>query len=351
MMKFAYLLFLSLLIAGICAESVAGPLYYFTDESGRFMVVDRPGTCERGERPAYLADKRLRAIVDRVEKLILVTDVKYRDIINRAARDTGITSPLITAIIHCESHFNPFARSNFGAKGLMQLMDSTARYLGVRDPYDPEQNISAGSRYFASLMKRYSNNVTLALAAYNAGPTNVDKYGGVPPFKQTRNYVKKVQFYADFYRQHQSTPAPFDKAFEAAVASWEKDDPVRAIYYFRQADPSEEDCRILYNLGYLHDLRNIPSVAGKYYQRAIEKDPFLQEARWNLARLLEREGKFREALDQWQWLSENSDEEEMKKNATDYARELQLYMTGLAEGLVSGRGSHQNGRETAIETR
>ncbi|PKK91813.1 MAG: hypothetical protein CVV64_03005 [Candidatus Wallbacteria bacterium HGW-Wallbacteria-1] len=315
------------------------------------MVVDRPGDGERGERPAYLADKKPRDIMNRVDKLILMTDVKYRDIINEASVETGVPGPLITAIIHCESHFNPFARSNFGAKGLMQLMDKTARYLGVRDSYDPIQNIRGGTRYFASLMKRFKNNISLSLAAYNAGPTNVDKYGGIPPFKQTVNYVRKVLFYADYYREHQSVPAPFDKAFELAVNACEKKDFVRAIFYFRKADPDEGDGRILYNLGYLHDLREIPVIAMDYYLKAIKRDPFLQEARWNLARLLERESRYCEALEQWKWLSENSDDDEMKSVSEKYGCELESFMAGLSEGLASERGSRQNGGQFRTESR
>ncbi len=117
---------------------------------------------------------------------------ELKDIINDAAARHGVDPLLVSAVIHCESNGNPNAVSSKGAKGLMQLIDSTARKLGVTDSFDRVQNVNAGTAYLKQLLSRYDNNVEYALAAYNAGPTAVEKYGGVPPYKETQNYVRRV---------------------------------------------------------------------------------------------------------------------------------------------------------------
>jgi soluble lytic murein transglycosylase-like protein len=121
-----------------------------------------------------------------------VKNSDFDEIVERAAEAFKLPAKLIKSVIQKESNFNPNAVSPAGASGLMQLMPGTARSLGVKNVFDPSENIFAGSKYLRQMMDKYDNNIELALAAYNAGPGNVDKYGGIPPFKETQNYVQRV---------------------------------------------------------------------------------------------------------------------------------------------------------------
>ncbi|QDY27170.1 NlpC/P60 family protein [Clostridium botulinum] len=130
---------------------------------------------------------------------------KYSSYINEAAAKYGVSAALIAAIIKAESDFNPNDRSNAGAMGLMQLMPETARELGVSNPFDPRQNIMGGTQEIAKYLKKYNGNLDLALAAYNAGMGNVQKFGGVPPFKETKDYIPKVKKFMKEYGGSESS--------------------------------------------------------------------------------------------------------------------------------------------------
>ncbi len=123
----------------------------------------------------------------------------FDSIIQRASKTHDVAFPLIKAVIRAESNFDPQAVSKVGAKGLMQLMDKNLRYYRITDPFDPVENIMGGTRYLKKMLKRFDGQLALALAAYNAGPTVVDRHKSIPPYKETRNYVRKVmQFHQDY---------------------------------------------------------------------------------------------------------------------------------------------------------
>jgi soluble lytic murein transglycosylase-like protein len=118
--------------------------------------------------------------------------VPYSDLIRAAAKKYDLDEHLLAGVMRAESNFNPRAVSAKNAQGLMQLLPSTASRLAVRDTFDPAQSVEAGAHYLKQLLDRFSGNVALALAAYNAGPKRVVQYNGVPPYRETQNYVKRV---------------------------------------------------------------------------------------------------------------------------------------------------------------
>ena len=156
-----------------------------------FMYIDSDGVVHFTNVPTSSNYKLY--IKERPEKVTgPVSTTKFDPVIRQAQEKYGIDFSLIKAVIKVESGFNPNAVSKKGAKGLMQIMPINFRSLSVSDPFDPSQNIMGGTLYLQRLFKRYSNQLPLVLAAYNAGPEAVDRYNRIPPFKETQRYVQKV---------------------------------------------------------------------------------------------------------------------------------------------------------------
>ena len=144
------------------------------------------------QKPDVDFQKILDSTVQNKKNPSSVSKNEIEHLISKYANKNGLDKDFVKAVINQESGFNPNATSHCGAMGLMQLMPVTAQGLGVTNAYDAEQNIQGGTKYLKGLMDRFGNDKTLALAAYNAGPNAVKKYGGIPPYVETQNYVKKV---------------------------------------------------------------------------------------------------------------------------------------------------------------
>ncbi len=186
-------LYRSLLILTVvlCTGSpAAAQIYSWRDADGKLVLSDTP----RSDNGAQTTYEVRNAATVRATTPLAATEksAPYEAAISEHASRHGVAADLVRAVIQVESAFNPVAVSSKGAMGLMQLMPATAQELGVSNPFDPDQNIRGGVTYLKQLLNRYDQKVELALAAYNAGIGNVAKYGDVPPFKETRNYVDRI---------------------------------------------------------------------------------------------------------------------------------------------------------------
>ena len=186
-MKFLPAILLLCLTAATPAEA---QIYSWRDASGTLVVSNNPRSADGRALTTYAV---AGAAEIRTTRPAPRGNGRFDDLIEQHASAHGVSPALVRAVIQAESNFNPRAVSNKGAMGLMQLMPATARELGVSNPFHPADNIRGGVTYLARLLARYDDNVELALAAYNAGPGNVERYGNtVPPFRETRAYVKKI---------------------------------------------------------------------------------------------------------------------------------------------------------------
>ena len=178
------ILFLSVMLFPLVCDAA---IYRYVDASGQLHFTNVPTTTQfrfyTGDGGSYQLESLIKHFADKF----------------------SLDAALIKAVIKVESDFDPTVVSSKGAQGLMQLMPGTAREIGVSNPMDPSQSIYGGSFYLRKMLDSFDRNLDYALAAYNAGPTTVRKYGGIPPYKETQNYVKRVKHYFDYYRRVKGT--------------------------------------------------------------------------------------------------------------------------------------------------
>lgn len=200
--------FLSMLVALPGAPASGSGLYKFVDANGVVHFTDAPAD-PRFRKTAlpksrilvnYYPSPRSEAARTRAARARSApsTPDEYAPLIEELAQTHGVPAALVKAVVAAESRFDPNARSSKGAQGLMQLMPGTADMLGVEDPFEPRHNVDGGVRYLRQLLDRFGDPIW-AVAAYNAGPEAVDRHGGIPPYPETREYVRRVMSYYRTY--------------------------------------------------------------------------------------------------------------------------------------------------------
>jgi tetratricopeptide (TPR) repeat protein len=253
-----------------------------------------------------LPEDRLKFAADKILsfKFLLPSDDKYYEEINRAAKVYGLDPFLLKAIIKVESDFNHSVVSCKGAIGLMQVMPGKAPQGKKTLLFNPWVNIETGSKYFAYLLKLFKGNVKLALASYNAGPGAVKKYGSIPPFKETKFFVKKVFWFWKYYK-HQYGKFRFLKSKVAEVKKFYLDRKLKSaaklLSSLTKEFPKSE--YIYYNLGVLYHELKYDFEAVKMLKKAIKLNPYLKEAYISLISLFSRYGDFYRAR---KWLKKYS---------------------------------------------
>lgn len=185
----------ALLVPGI----VAADIYRYEDEEGIVHFTDAP-TDHRFK--IFMRDlKKDKELRTKLKYASSVNPAEFEQLIKTCSTKYGVNPSLVKAVIHAESGYNPNAVSSKGASGLMQLMPSTAKSLKVADRFNPKDNVEGGVRYLRFLLDTFKGDVSLAVAAYNAGLNKVARYGGIPPYNETRTYVNRVLGYMKSYQE------------------------------------------------------------------------------------------------------------------------------------------------------
>lgn len=196
--------FIFVLVLNICylPGNVSAAIYIYQLPDGSRVMTDRPKY--DGVYKKLHTSRKMSGLGQIITGKYKATDTnvnrtRYTPLIKQLAAEYGVDAALVQAVVHAESFFNPNATSKKGASGLMQLMPTTAALYGISDLYNPSKNIEAGVRHLRYLLKKYRHSLPFAIAAYNAGETAVSHYHGIPPYNETRNYVKKVLRFHSYY--------------------------------------------------------------------------------------------------------------------------------------------------------
>lgn len=339
-------------LLGFWGVTAQGAIYSYRDDKGRLFLTDNP---PNKKYKIVVTTKKDRAGPDlptvggsiqilaemSPQKVLLPNDETFSSYINQAARLYGLDPYLIKSVVKVESDFDPTVVSSKGARGLMQLIPSTARLVGCHDPFDPLENIKGGARYLRMMLDRFSGNLDHALAAYNAGPGRVDQYRGVPPFRETKNYVTKVRHYYSQYRnglpEYRTTykkvakampviPSALSQKLNAAYRLFQNQDVEGAIRAYQDVlNIYPRNTQALYNLACLLDLERRYDEAIDAYQASLREDPFLDKAIYNLAIIYERLGQHQEAIAAWRKYMMATKDEEKITMAERYVKELEEF--------------------------
>ncbi len=346
-----FLFIAGMMVFGLAVQSSAA-IYSYRDEQGRLFLTDSPPNkkykivvTSKKEREA--PDTPPEAISGLTstssQKFLLPNDDSYSEFINEAASKHGVDPFLIKSVIKVESDFDPDVMSSKGAQGLMQLMPATAKVVGCSDPFNARENILGGSNYLRMMLKRFNGNIDYTLAAYNAGPGNVEKYNGIPPFRETKNYVRKVKHY---YQQYTSAAGVSSKSSKSSkknkIISVVNSDLTRrltiAYEKFNSGDIDgamssyrdilniyPKNTQALYNLACLLDMERCYDEAIDVYKASLKQDPFLDKALYNMAVIYERMNMNTEAIKTWKKYVQVTKDEDKIVMAEKFIQELKEY--------------------------
>jgi tetratricopeptide (TPR) repeat protein len=339
-----------IMLLGLAAQSSAA-IYSYRDEQGRLFLTDSPPNKKykivvTSRKEAEAPDSPtagLNSITTSSKKFLLPSDDSFGEYINEAASIHGLDPFLIKSVIKVESDFDKNIVSSKGAQGLMQLMPATAKLVGCSNPFSARDNILGGSNYLRMMLKRFDGNIDYALAAYNAGPGNVEKYKGIPPFRETKNYVRKVNHYYQQYASSagytgKSNPTEnkariittvhtdLNKRLTKAYEKFNSGDIDGAMNCYRDIlNIYPRNTQALYNLACLLDMERCYDEAIDVYKASLKQDPFLDKALYNMAVIYERMGMNSEAIKTWKKYVKVTKDEDKIVMAEKFIKELTEY--------------------------